>query len=239
MFISEAEGLISQGGTMQSDAEGPIVIIMLIVQLVFGLAIFAILIASWWKINVKAGQPGWVCLVPIYGPYILVNNILQKPIWWLVLMMLPCTAGVWMWIVNIELAKRFGKGAGFGVGLTLLPLIFLPMLAFGKAQYDGSPALAGGMPGMPGGMPGGMNPYGGQAPGGYGQPPPGGYGGPPQGAPPGGGYGGPPGGMPPGGGYGGPPGGMPPGGGYGGPPPGGMPPGGGYGGPPGGGYPPR
>jgi hypothetical protein len=216
----------------RGDEEGAIVgLIVLLFELVFFTAFMVIWIASWWKINVKAGQPGWVCLVPVYGPYILVNNILKKPIWWLVLMLIPCTAGIWTWVVNIELAKRFGKGAGFGIGLTLLPLIFLPMLAFGSAQYDNSPGEAGG---VPGGMPG-MNPYGGApAPAGYGAPPPGGYGGPQGGMPPGGGYGGPP----PGGGYGGPPGGMPPGGGYGGPP-GGMPPGGGYGGPPGGGYPPR
>ena len=236
MFISEAMGSMLQGGTMQSDGGAEIgAIIGMIFGSLIGLAIAVVMIASMWKIYVKAGQPGWACLVPVYNQYILVDKILQKPIWWLVLMLLPCTMGIWAWVVYIELAKRFGKGPGFGIGMVLLPIVFFPMLGFGKAQYDGSPAAAGG---MPGGMPGGMNPYGGQAPGGYGQPPPaGGYGGPPQGGmpPAGGGYGGPPGG----GGYGGPPGGMPPGGGYGGPPPGGMPPGGGYGGPPGGGYPPR
>jgi hypothetical protein len=225
MVISETLGSMVQAGMMDDEAGGAIAIVMMIFYFVFFLAFAVIMIASGWKIFSKAGQPGWACLVPIYREYILVNNILQKPIWWMILMLLPCTAGIWSWVVAIEVAKRFGKGAGFGIGLVLLPFVFAPMLAFGKAQYDGSPAAGGGMPGVPGGMPGGMNPYGGApAPGGYGAPPAGGYGGPPQGAPPGGGYGGPPGGMPPGGGYGGPPGGMPPGGGYGGPPGGGYPP---------------
>lgn len=200
MFISEAVGSMTQGVMMDDEAGGVVAIIMMAFYAIFMLAFMVIMIASLWKIYVKAGQPGWACLVPIYNQYILVDKILQKPIWWLVLMLLPCTAGIWAWVVYIELAKRFGKGPGFGIGMVLLPFVFFPMLGFGKAQYDGSPAAGGG---VPGGMPGGMNPYGGApAPGGYGAPPAGGYGGPPQGAPPGGGYGG-----PPGGGYGGPPGG--------------------------------
>ena len=38
-------------------------------------------------------------------------------------------------IVAIELAKCFGKGGGFAVGLILLPFIFMLILAFGSAKY--------------------------------------------------------------------------------------------------------
>ena len=38
-------------------------------------------------------------------------------------------------MINIALAKAFGKGTGFGVGLTLLAIIFAPLLAFGDAEY--------------------------------------------------------------------------------------------------------
>ena len=37
--------------------------------------------------------------------------------------------------VKLDLAKAFGKSAGFGVGLIFLPPVFLAMLAFGDAQY--------------------------------------------------------------------------------------------------------
>ena len=37
----------------------------------------------------------------------------------------------------IELAKCFGKGAGFGLGLALLSPIFFPLLGFGDAKYRG------------------------------------------------------------------------------------------------------
>jgi hypothetical protein len=33
------------------------------------------------------------------------------------------------------ISKAFGKNAGFTVGLVLLPFIFWPILAFGKATY--------------------------------------------------------------------------------------------------------
>jgi uncharacterized protein DUF5684 len=44
-------------------------------------------------------------------------------------------------IVAVDLAKSFGKGGGFAVGLILLPIIFFPILAFGSAAYTG-PAAA-------------------------------------------------------------------------------------------------
>lgn len=37
---------------------------------------------------------------------------------------------------NYKLAKAFGKGAGFTVGLVLLPSIFTLILGFGSAKYD-------------------------------------------------------------------------------------------------------
>jgi hypothetical protein len=38
-------------------------------------------------------------------------------------------------ILCIDLAKAFGKGAGFAVGLILLSFIFVPILGYGNAQY--------------------------------------------------------------------------------------------------------
>ena len=37
----------------------------------------------------------------------------------------------------VMLAKVFGKGAGFTVGLIFLPLIFLGILAFDSSEYEG------------------------------------------------------------------------------------------------------
>jgi hypothetical protein len=46
-----------------------------------------------------------------------------------------------VWTYNL-LSKSFGKSEGFTVGLLLLSFIFMPILAFGDAKYQG-PAGAG------------------------------------------------------------------------------------------------
>jgi hypothetical protein len=40
-------------------------------------------------------------------------------------------------LVSLGLAKNFGKGGGFGVGLWLLSPIFILILAFGDAKFVG------------------------------------------------------------------------------------------------------
>ena len=104
------------------------------------LAYFAVVVlvfAGMWKAFVKAGQPGWGCLVPIYNVY-LILLIAGKPTWWLLLWLIPVVGLVVSIIVMIVVAEQFGKGAGFGVGLALLGMIFWPILGFGKSQYGGS-----------------------------------------------------------------------------------------------------
>ena len=43
-------------------------------------------------------------------------------------------------MVMISVAKAFGKGTGFALGLLFLSPIFIPILGFGNAQYIGTPA---------------------------------------------------------------------------------------------------
>lgn len=108
------------------DAIGPIFII--------GFVFF--ILASLWKVFVKAGREGWEAIIPIYNIYVLLK-IVGKPGWWMLLFFVPIVSIVISFIVYIELAKRFGKGTGFGIGLVLLSFIFLPILGFGDAQYQG------------------------------------------------------------------------------------------------------
>lgn len=98
------------------------------------LAICLLLIISLWKVFSKAGQPGWASIIPIYNAYVMLK-VAGKPGWWLVLMLIPLVNVIIGIIAVIGLAANFGKGGGFTAGLILLPVIFLPMLAFGSAQY--------------------------------------------------------------------------------------------------------
>ena len=104
-------------------------------------AIGIFLIVCQWKVYEKAGKPGWASLIPIYNIVVLLE-IVRKPIWWLVLMLIPVVNVVIAILIMIELAKVFGKDGGFTVGLILLPIVFYPILAFGDAQYIGDQAEA-------------------------------------------------------------------------------------------------
>jgi len=103
-------------------------------------ALIILLVASMWKIFTKAGKPGWAAIVPIYNIIVLLE-VIGRPIWWIVLFLIPFVNMIAGIIASIDLAKSFGKGAGFAIGLILVGPIFLPMLAFGSAQYRG-PAAA-------------------------------------------------------------------------------------------------
>lgn len=103
------------------------------------LAILVFMIVCGWKIYVKAGQPGWAFLIPIYNGIVFLK-IVGRPIWWIILLLIPFVNIVMAVILAIDLAKCFGKSAGYGVGLFLLPIVFYPMLAFDDAKYQGRAA---------------------------------------------------------------------------------------------------
>ncbi|KAF0111825.1 MAG: hypothetical protein FD147_627 [Chloroflexi bacterium] len=89
-----------------------------------------------WRIYVKAGKPGWAAIIPIYN--ILVQlEILGRPWWYLLLMLIPLVNIVVGIMLIFDLAKVFGKSTGFGFGLLFLSFIFIPILAFGDAKYQG------------------------------------------------------------------------------------------------------
>jgi Family of unknown function (DUF5684) len=107
--------------------------------LIVALLITVIMIAAMWKIFTKARQPGWACLIPIYNIYVLCQ-IVGRPGWWVILMFIPFVNFIIAIIFCIDLAKSFGQGVGFGLGLVFLGFIFCPILGFGSAQYQGAAA---------------------------------------------------------------------------------------------------
>ncbi|MDH4475514.1 MAG: DUF5684 domain-containing protein [Verrucomicrobiaceae bacterium] len=105
-----------------------------------GLAILVFLIAAMWKVFTKAGKAGWLVLIPIVNIYQLLK-IAGRPGWWLILLIIPLVNLIISILVSMDIAKSFGKGAGFGLGLAFLGPIFYPILGFGSATYKG-PAAA-------------------------------------------------------------------------------------------------
>ena len=115
----------SYSASSQGQAPGPLFWI-------FWLAFMILMIAACWKIFTKAGQPGWASIIPIYNWYILCK-IVGRPGWWVILLLIPFVNFIVGIILCIDLAKSFGKGVGFGIGLILLGVIFFPILGFGSA----------------------------------------------------------------------------------------------------------
>ena len=95
------------------------------------------LVGSWMVYN-KMGRQGWEGIVPIYNTYVLCQELYGNG-WKFLLLLIPFYNIYFGIKMMIDLAKAFNLGAGFGIGLLLLPFVFWLILAFGGAQYkDGS-----------------------------------------------------------------------------------------------------
>ncbi len=106
------------------------------------LFLLAVLLIASWKILIKAGQPGWAALIPLYNIYVY-TQVLRRPKWWILLYFfgfVPFVGSLVFLFVSIidsvRMAKVFGETPVFGVGLLLLPFIFYLVLAFGSADHD-------------------------------------------------------------------------------------------------------
>ena len=109
--------------------------VLIVVLLVIGL----IQTIAMWVIFEKANQPGWASIVPFYNMWVLAEVGDQSG--WVGLG--ACFGGaipvvgpivqIALWIViSMGVAKSFGRGVLFGIGLSLLPFIFYPILAFSR-----------------------------------------------------------------------------------------------------------
>lgn len=88
------------------------------------------------KMFSKAGLPAWYAFIPILN-LLAILRIAGRPPWWLLLWVLPLVNAVVSVIVSMDVAQRFGRGTGTGLGLAFLPFIFFPILGFGSATFRG------------------------------------------------------------------------------------------------------
>ncbi len=115
----------------------------------FIIACIFIIVAIEWKLFKKAGKPGWAALVPVYNYIILLEIVGFK--WYYVFVFfasaIPVVGGVitilFSIVMNIKLAKSFGKDTAFGIGLCFLSPVFTAILAFNKEISYVGPAVNG------------------------------------------------------------------------------------------------
>lgn len=126
-------------------AASSIVEALLGIMATMGIVMLIILIVNiigMWKTFSKAGQAGWKSLIPIYNTITLLKIVGLSP--WFILVYLAAiipTIGSLVVLgftiyVMYRLAKSFGHGAGFTVGLLFLSPIFYCILGFGKSEYQ-------------------------------------------------------------------------------------------------------
>lgn len=120
-------------------------------MLIFIIIVGLVIVIAHWKIFTKAGKPGWAALIPIYNSIVMCQVAGVSP-WWILIVfgcsllsfipilgsLISLAASIYFLIIlNVSLARAFGKEDSFAVGLILLPIVFEPILGFGKDEYKG------------------------------------------------------------------------------------------------------
>lgn len=104
--------------------------------LIGGLLGYLVTGLAFYGIFTKAGEAGWQGFVPIWNTVVLLK-ITGKPVWWIVLFLIPIVNVVIGILVPHALSLSFGHGAGFTLGLIFLSIIFMLIIAFGSNTYRG------------------------------------------------------------------------------------------------------
>ena len=103
---------------------------------IISLAVALVVLIAEWKTYTKAGKPGWAVLIPFYNIWVLYTIICDRGTA-MFRLLIPIYNIYWSIKSMIKLAHAYGRSTGFGVGLFLLPPIFLCILGFGDARYEG------------------------------------------------------------------------------------------------------
>ncbi len=100
-------------------------------------AVVAVLsVIAMWVLFKKAGKSGWRSLVPILNLYTLVDIADGFGIKFL-LLPIPVVGVVYHVLLNLRLARAFGKGLLYGVCLIFFTPLFTLFLGLGNARYRG------------------------------------------------------------------------------------------------------
>ena len=160
----ELEQVLENATKTEAFASGTIFGMAFGTALIIGLVWFILEVIADWKIFKKAGRPGWKSIIPFLSDYEefelswkgkgvwgiitslllfagqIVDYLLEEP-WpaWVnyTVFALGIVVLVILIMQNRRLAKAFGKGTGFFLGLLFLGPLFRIILGFGSAEYIG------------------------------------------------------------------------------------------------------
>ncbi len=119
-------------GGMALFAGGMFMFFLLIVAVIYVLMAISLM-----KIANRTNTPNaWFAWIPILN-LILMLQIAERPMWWLIFWLVPIIniVGIVLnFVIWIDIAKKLGKSAVWGVLAILIPIIFMPYLAFSKSD---------------------------------------------------------------------------------------------------------
>ena len=96
-------------------------------------ALYVIMAISLMKIAKRTNtENAWFAWIPILN-LVLMLQIAERPMWWLVFFLVPIiniVGIVLQFVIWVDIAKRLGKSPVIGVLAALIPIIFMPYLAF-------------------------------------------------------------------------------------------------------------
>lgn len=88
------------------------------------------------KVFKKANRSGVAAIIPIYN-FIVMLEIVNMPIWYLLLLLVPVLNIIIYFQVMFKIAKSFRKTTTFAMLTALFPTIFIPILGFSDSEYIG------------------------------------------------------------------------------------------------------
>ncbi|HNY02144.1 MAG TPA: signal peptidase I [Bacteroidales bacterium] len=107
--------------------------------MVFTILFFILTVVGMYGIFNKAGEKGWMMLIPFYNFYIWLR-IIRKPLWWYIFLLVPFINVFVILLMIVEVLKCFKKHGLIDQALgVLFPFFYLPWLAFSPAQKYSDP----------------------------------------------------------------------------------------------------
>lgn len=134
------------------------------IYVIFAFTWWILQIVASWRIFTKAGEAGWKSIIPVYEDYISYKIAWQTGYFWLmfalgiisswiqnyanpagdstlllmIVSLIRIITGIIGIMYSVKLARAFGHGIGFAIGLIFLQPIFMLILGFGSDRYYGA-----------------------------------------------------------------------------------------------------
>ena len=102
---------------------------------------YIIMAVGLWKMMEKAGEPGWVGIIPFYNMYKLCEKVMKDPWYWLRIFVVIIPVVGWFlafyfqYQIGKATAKAYGQTEGWAWGYTFLAPIFYCITGF-SSQYS-------------------------------------------------------------------------------------------------------